>query len=129
MIHPPVTVPPGLERPLLRVLVRALAREVRVDGGIVPPGIAPFLADLAAVADQPDEPYQPGAGSAAGTPPEPPAMVEISVRTAAEDMGASPEYVRRLCRDGRLRARRVGRTWLIDPTSLTREEPCRTPAP
>jgi excisionase family DNA binding protein len=97
-----------MARPLLRVLVRALAREVREDGGIIPPGIDRFLSDLAAVVDHP-----PPGGSGPGTGPAPPATVEVPTTVAAEVIGASPEYVRRLCRTGRLPARRIGRAWLI----------------
>jgi len=97
-----------MARPLLRVLVRALAREVREDGGFIPPGIDRFLSDLAAVVDHP-----PPSGSGLGTGPAPSATVEVPTTVAAEVIGASPEYVRRLCRMGRLPARRIGRAWLI----------------
>jgi len=112
----PVTVPAPLCGPLLRVLVRALAREAREDGGTIPPGIAAFLADLAAVVDSPTAPAAAtgeAAGSGNGTVPGGPAMVEVSAADAAAAMGASREYVRRLARSGRLPARRIGRTWLI----------------
>ncbi len=107
-LTPPVTVPPYLAGPLLRVLVRALAREAREDAGVIPPGIAPFLANLAA-ADAPTR----STGSVDGTPDAPSGTVEVSAAEAATAMGASREYVRRLCRTGRLPARRIGRTWLI----------------
>lgn len=40
----------------------------------------------------------------------------ISVKDAAKGMGCSEQWVRELARGGRLPARRVGRTWLIDAT-------------
>lgn len=129
--EPAVTVPPALARPLLRFLVRALTREAREDGGALPPGIASFLADLAALVDAPP------AGSADGTTSAPSATVEpvMTATEVARSMGASPEYVRRLCRSGRLRARRPGREWLIDPESLkephadqVQQDPARRPA-
>ncbi|MGI5325520.1 helix-turn-helix domain-containing protein [Actinomadura nitritigenes] len=101
-------VPVSLCGPLLRVLMRALTREAREDGGTIPPGITGFLSDLAAATDRTPP------GSAAGTDPGVPGTVEVSAAEMAEAMGASREYVRRLCRDGRLPARRIGRTWLIE---------------
>ena len=44
----------------------------------------------------------------------------ISVAEAAALLHVSEGYVWRLCRDGRLTARRLGKgTWLIDPESVT----------
>lgn len=42
--------------------------------------------------------------------------VEVGAADAAQIMGCSPEYVRRLARNGRLAARRLGTVWLIDVT-------------
>lgn len=110
-----MTVPPALARPLLRVLVRALTREAREDGGTVPPGIAPFLADLAAVADGP-----PLADSGNGD--DAPETIEVAgwstVAQLAAYSGHPPRTLRHWAAAGRVRAHRVGRAWLIDPESL-----------
>lgn len=109
-----VAVPAPLARPLLRLLMRALTREVREDGGTLPPGIGAFLRDLQAV----DEPPMADVG-----PPEPPAgsvdPVMATVTQVAEDTGYSPRHLRRLAAAGRIRGRRLhARGWLIDPASL-----------
>ena len=39
--------------------------------------------------------------------------LEINTAEMAARMGCTPQYVRRLCREGRLPARRHGWTWLI----------------
>lgn len=109
-----VEVPADLAGPLLRLLVRALRREVREDGGVIPTGIEVFLADLAAAVDG----TPPPAGSANGTCPGAGATVEVPVLVMAGVMGASPGYVRRLCRVGRLRARRVGGRWLVELSEM-----------
>lgn len=67
-------------------------------------------------------------GAAAGfaaEPPKParPALVvesrhEVSSDDAAAVLGVSAQYVRRLCRDGRLDGRQVAGRWLIDKSSL-----------
>lgn len=106
----PVTVPSALARPLLRFLVRALTREVRDGGGgVIPPGIERFLTDLAAADTQAPDDGSSGSGTDPGEPP----TMEVGTAAAAEVIGASREYVRRLCRTGRLPARRIGREWLI----------------
>jgi excisionase family DNA binding protein len=101
-------VPPQLAAPLLRVLVRALAREAREDGGIVPAGIGAFLAVLAAQADRPPAGFGSETSSAAAE------TVVVTVPEMARVMGASEQYVRRLCASGVLPARRPGGTWLIE---------------
>ncbi|MFG2021100.1 helix-turn-helix domain-containing protein [Actinomadura geliboluensis] len=109
-----VTVPPALARPLRDLLSDHVVYRARVNGVTVSPVLLGFLADLDAVVEPP------APGSAAGTSSAPSATVEavMTVTEVAGLMGASPEYVRRLCRRGRLRARRPGREWLIDPESL-----------
>ena len=37
----------------------------------------------------------------------------MSTTEVAEFAGVTPEYVASLCRSGRLKARKVGRTWLV----------------
>ncbi|MFC5748907.1 helix-turn-helix domain-containing protein [Actinomadura rugatobispora] len=117
---PAVVVPPGLAGPLLRVLVRALAREVREDGGMIPPGLAPFLSELAAVADRPPVADNGNRGEAAE-------MIDgagwVTVAQLAADSGHPARTLRHWASTGRLQARRVARTWLIDPESLKRGTP------
>jgi excisionase family DNA binding protein len=62
------------------------------------------------------------AGSVGGTSQAPAARVEIGISDAAQRLGCSPEYARRLARRGRLSARRVGRTWLVDAAALAAGE-------
>lgn len=111
----PVSVPPALAGPLLRVLVRALVREAREDGGQVPAGIADFLRALDAAARRPvaDD----------GHDHEPLDMIGCvtgwaSVAQLAEHTGHPPRTLCRWAAGGRVRAVRVGRTWLIDPESM-----------
>jgi excisionase family DNA binding protein len=58
--------------------------------------------------------------------PRPPERLELSPKEAAMRMKCSEQYVRRLCARGRIKARQVGRQWLIDPTDIDRESPRRT---
>lgn len=44
--------------------------------------------------------------------------VEVTAAVAGPLMGCSAQYVRKLARLGRVPARRIGRLWLIDVTSL-----------
>jgi excisionase family DNA binding protein len=55
------------------------------------------------------------------------ATIEITPVEAATRMGCTPQYVRRLCQDGRLHARQVGRQWLIDAAQIDRRSPRRAP--
>lgn len=43
---------------------------------------------------------------------------EISTEQAADMLGVTPNRVRQLCRGGQLRARQVGKTWLVDAASV-----------
>lgn len=42
----------------------------------------------------------------------------IGTTEAAEILGLSPDHVKKLCRDGKIKAKRIGKTWVIDKTSL-----------
>lgn len=42
----------------------------------------------------------------------------ITTTQAAENTSFSQEYLARLCQSGKLRAKKAGRDWLIDPDSL-----------
>lgn len=115
---PRVEVPPAMVAPLLRFLVRALAREIRENGGSIPVGMADFLHALQSGAELPV--------AVDGHPQDCPDMIEGMGRVAyatvaqlAELSGFSPRTLRRWAAAGRVRAMRAGRTWLIDPESLT----------
>jgi len=44
----------------------------------------------------------------------------VNVREAAEELGVHWETVKRMCREGRLPARKVHNMWLIEKNDLTR---------
>lgn len=49
--------------------------------------------------------------------------LEITTEEAAMRMHCSAQYVRRLCVQGRIPARRVGSQWLVDSAGIDRETP------
>jgi excisionase family DNA binding protein len=115
-----VVVPPALAGEVLRCLLRDLSARVRADGGELSAGVRGLLWGLHAAAVEAEASSVPGTLEAAA------ARVEIGISDAAQRLGCSPEYVRRLARRGRLSARRVGRTWLVDAAALAageRQEP------
>ncbi|MGS2640256.1 helix-turn-helix domain-containing protein [Streptosporangium sp. G12] len=105
-----VVIPPEVAAPVLRLLTIGLTARVRADGGEIGPVARQVLHALHAASQRCDEP-----GFRSETPEPRPAIVEITVMGMASEMGCSPQYVRRLCASGVLRARRVGRQWLITP--------------
>lgn len=50
-------------------------------------------------------------------------LEEISPKEAAMRMNCSEQYVRRLCSQGRINARRLGLIWLIDAADIDRSTP------
>lgn len=58
----------------------------------------------------------------------PPPSGHLTVTAVAERLSFSREYVRRLCRSGRLSATRRGREWLIEPGSVIEYEAMRSTA-
>ena len=38
----------------------------------------------------------------------------MDVNEAAELWGLNPDYVKRLCQQGKLKARKMGQTWILD---------------
>ncbi|GAA2218852.1 helix-turn-helix domain-containing protein [Streptomyces indiaensis] len=110
-----VTIPAPLAREVVRALVRDLTARVRADGGEVSPAVRGIVRALhEAAAWRPDE-----GGSGGGTPVERAASVqEVTTEQAAELLGCSTRYVRRLAGSGRVAARRAGPVWLIDRASL-----------
>ncbi|MBM7091038.1 helix-turn-helix domain-containing protein [Streptomyces sp. S12] len=110
-----LVIPASLARAVLRVLVRDLSERVRSDGGEVSPAVRGVLRALHEAAVRPGG----EGGSGAGTAGEGAASVgEVTAADAAELLGCSPRYVRRLAGSGRVAARRAGPVWLIDRASL-----------
>ncbi|MFH9641232.1 helix-turn-helix domain-containing protein [Streptomyces globisporus] len=100
---------------VLRALIRDLTARVRTDGGEVSPTVRRVLYALHEAA-QNTAAHAPS--SAHGTPDTPPATVELTTHEAAQLLGCSTEYARRLARTGRVLARRAGPAWLINNASL-----------
>lgn len=108
-----VVVSPALAGEVFAALSAYVTERVRITGGLPSPACYELLRSLYAAARRP---ARPALGSADGTTSAPSATVEpeMTATEVAGQMGASPEYVRRLCREGRLRARRPGHEWLIE---------------
>lgn len=106
----------ALAGPLLGYLVRHLARDARDGGAVALPGLADYLRALAEaarpVADSGNDEPSPATLDAAGL---------LTVAQLAEVSGHPPRTLRHWAACGRLTARRIGRQWLIDPTSLTED--------
>jgi excisionase family DNA binding protein len=113
-----VVVPPALAGEVLRCLLRDLSSRVRADGGELSAGVRELLWGLHAAATEAEQ----QTSSVSGTLEAAAARVEIGISDAAQRLGCSPEYARRLARRGRLSARRVGRTWLVDAAALAAGE-------
>ncbi|MGW1799155.1 helix-turn-helix domain-containing protein [Streptomyces sp. NPDC001984] len=107
-----LVVPPDVARELLRPVVLGLAARVRADGVPLSPRAVAFLTALHRTAEQAEP------GFPTETPTAPAATVELGMGEVAALLECSPQYARRLAREGRLRARRAGRIWLVDPASL-----------
>ena len=106
-----VLVPAALARPLARLAVLGARGAQRDSGGLVlVPGMAALLAELAGFAGE----------TAAPTVASTFLRTEVTAREGAELAGLIVQRVRTLARAGRIRARRVGREWLIDPDGLPR---------
>ncbi|WP_317992358.1 excisionase family DNA-binding protein [Streptomyces sp. JV180] len=113
-----VVIPGPLAGPVLRVLLRDVGARLSVDGGKVAPGLPGLLWALKEAADRAEA----EGGSAPGTPAERPVSVEISTAEAAQQLGCSEGYVRRLARAGRLRGRKVGPVWLVTEAAIVAPE-------
>lgn len=119
-----VVVPPALAGELLRRLLRDVTAEVHANGGVPSLACRELMWGLhtAALAEEK------AAGSGDGTPVGPVGSVEIGTTEAAQVLGCSAEYARRLAREGRLPARRVGRQWLIREAAIVAPERTETAA-
>lgn len=114
-----VLIPAEVAGDVLRALIRDLTTRVRADGGEVGPAVRRVLYALHTAAQLPDTPsLEQSSGN--GTSPNPAATVEeVTVNEAAALLGCTPEYVRRLARNGTLTGRRHGaRAWAIDRAAL-----------
>jgi excisionase family DNA binding protein len=113
----PVQVPDELASEVLRALVRDLAERVRTHGGAVSPACRTLLSQLYDASRGPvaDDGQGPGESDRLDVP----AMATTA--QLAERSGYSCRTLRRWAASGRLTARRVGRSWLIDSDSLTED--------
>jgi excisionase family DNA binding protein len=110
-----VLVAPELCAWLYRAAIEMVNSEERRNGGggILPRGLAELFAELRTAASG----RLPGRiGTVDPTP--------VTVTSAAQLAGVSPRHIRRLAAEGKIRARRHGRDWLIDPQGA-REWPAR----
>lgn len=108
-----VVVPAELAGPLLPFLVRALTREVRENGGLVPEGMPAFLRAL-----QAEEVPVTDDGQIEDLPEKIESVGMVTVAQLAEQSGFPSRSLRRWAAGGRVRAMRVGPIWLVDPESL-----------
>ncbi|MFH9768462.1 helix-turn-helix domain-containing protein [Streptomyces microflavus] len=113
-----VVVPAALAGPVLRVLLRDVGARLQSDQGVVSSPVSGLFWALAMAAERAEAEE----GSGSGTSADRPVRMEISVSQAAEVLGCSTEYARRLARSGRLPARRVGRAWLIAEAAIVAPE-------
>lgn len=112
-----VTVPPALAAAVREAVLTLYDRQLR-QGATLTPDARDLLRAL----------RQSATRSAPGTPTHRPDTMEeiravvrdrVSVAEAAARLSCSESYVRRLCRTGRLPARRIGNTWAVDSEALT----------
>jgi excisionase family DNA binding protein len=117
-----VIVPAAVAGDVLRALVRDLTARVRVDGGEVAPGVRRLLYALHTAAQHAEadtehrfdiETAPTSSGTVATSEGE-----WLSAEAAAQVLGCSVQYARRLAAADAFTARRIGRTWLIDRAAL-----------
>lgn len=97
------------------MLVRDINAQARANGGQPSPSARRLLWALHDAAVRVDD----GPARFADETPAPRSgSVEIGAGEAAELLGCTPQYVRRLARAGRITARRCGPVWLINSASL-----------
>lgn len=120
-----VVIPPALADEVLRRLARSIVSEAREAGVTATPAARALLAAL----DQAAQRYAAATPtSVGGSDPAPPATVEVTADEAGRVMGCTARWARDLAASGRVQARRVGRTWLIDSADLDRFRHGRTAA-
>lgn len=106
---------PTFAAPVVLYWVLRGLRERRTAGLPIPAWGVDMARDLSAAAGV--EPPSAARGTAPGTLEA--VNQYVTTTAAATAAGVSAGYVRRLARTGRVRARQVGRDWLVDPASLT----------
>jgi hypothetical protein len=106
-----VVIPAHLTREVLRLLTLGLTERARRDGLPVSTAGRSLLWELAATADQ----YDQEPSSVAGTSVDDSATVGAvaGIASVAARMGCSEAYARRLARQGRLDATKVGGRWIV----------------
>jgi len=117
-----VHVEPGLCLPVARALLEWMEYRERRDGARpVVPGLTALIIKFAR--ETPSATLGPASAAGHGAVAagdRPPPGAEWTVAEAAGHLRLSPQRVRRLCRDGQLRARRAGvRLWLVEAASVT----------
>jgi len=116
----PVVIPDADAGELLRLVLLGLRVKARRTGAVASPRLVELLRDLHE-AELRHHARVPAPTFAIETSRAAPATLDgdvLSVAEAAKTLGCSHVWVRVLARSGRLRARRAGRTWLIDRASL-----------
>lgn len=112
-----IRVPAANAREVLSLLVAGLAQRAQRDGLPVSEAGRRLLWALADAADRHEQPT----GSVVGTPAAQPAILSAvaDIAAVAARMGCSEAYVRRLARQGRLDARKVGGRWIVNEGART----------
>lgn len=107
---------PSDAREAMRSLTRDVTQLVR-NGMPVPSWAKRVLQFLATIADEPAAGSD--SGTAHGTVEATDRLHMVPTAEAAADLGVSDTYVRRLAREGRIRATRINeRAWVVDLDSL-----------
>jgi hypothetical protein len=111
---------PGEARELLRLVLQGVDVRARNGGTPVAPWLVDVCRELATVAESEPPAWLRGSGDGTtfGTVVDVATGRFVPTAQAARHAGVSAEYVRRLARTGRIRRRRVGQVWLVDPESL-----------
>jgi excisionase family DNA binding protein len=97
-----------------RSLVRDIGNQYRQHNQRPPRWAQEVLDALAQAVESPST----AGGFASATAPATLEAHRITVPAAARETGLSEQYIRRLAKSGRIRARRAGRDWQIDLESL-----------
>lgn len=104
-----VTVPAEVVGDVLRALIADMTARARTAGALPSPVAEQLLHALYAGKQRHED-----GGAPPDTPPgAPPAALGRSVREVADEMGCSPQYVRRLLAAGHLAGRRTPGGWIV----------------
>jgi excisionase family DNA binding protein len=114
-------VPDAVAGDVLHRLSASVTKEARSTGARIPAGTIAILHALNAAHERhltPPTPTTALPSSFERTVFGGSSTVELSVADAAELLECSTRWVQRLARRGVITARRIGRTWLLDPASV-----------